>query len=148
MVFSSRSLDLRFLGGFPKALEEGDIRVAYLGGQPVHVMSLLVGFGAAPINVWSAGRRLVLNNGFHRTVALRSIGVERMPVVVQRATNPDIEFPEQMLGLSRSYLLQNPRPVLVKDFFDEALTVEVRLKPRMRTIKVAWGAEPGIVPVE
>jgi len=146
MTFTSPSLDLRFLGGFPKTMTEEDIRVAHFGGQPARVLSLLVGFGAAPINVWTDGRRVVLNNGFHRVVALKKRGVSRIPVVVQQATNPDIEFPGQVLGLSKQYLLNNPRPVLVKDFFDDQLTVELRLKPRMKTLKVAWGEEAGVVP--
>ena len=148
MTFTSPSLDLRFLGGFPKPLGEDDVRIAHLGGQPVQVVSLLVGFGAAPVNVWQAGTRLVLNNGFHRIMALRSEGVLRVPVVVQHAANPEIEFPDQILGLSRSYFLQHPRPVLVKDFFDEELTLELRLKPRMKTVKVTWGPEEGITPTE
>jgi len=148
MVFSSPSPDLRFLGGFPKPLEEGDVAVAHLGGQPVQVVALFIGFGAAPINVWAAGRRLVLNNGFHRIVALRSLGVDRVPVVVQTAANPEIEFPEQIMGLSRSYLLQHARPVLVRDFFDEALIVELRLKPRRKTVKLTWVPEAGLVPIE
>jgi hypothetical protein len=148
VVFSSPSTDLRFLGGFPKPLDDRDMAVAHFGGQPVQVVALLIGFGSAPINVWAAGRRLVLHNGFHRIVALRSLGVERVPVVVQTATNPDIEFPEQIFGLSRSYLLQHPRPVLVRDFFDDALTVELRLKPRLRTLKLTWSPELGVVPVD
>lgn len=148
MTFTSPSLDLRFLGGFPKPLGEDDVRIAHFGGQPVQVVSLLVGFGAAPINVWQAGTRLVLNNGFHRIIALKSEGVSRVPVVIQHAANPDIEFPDQLLGLSRSYLLRHPRPVLVKDFFDDQLTLELRLKPRMKTVKVTWGPEEGVVPTE
>jgi hypothetical protein len=148
ITFTSPSLDLRFLGGFPKAITEDDIRADYFGGQPARVVTLLVGLGAAPINVWSAAGRLILNNGFHRTFALRSAGITEMPVVVQHAANPDIEFPDQILGLSRAYLLHNPRPVVVKDFFDEALTVELRLKRRVKTVRVAWGNEDGIVPTE
>jgi hypothetical protein len=71
-----------------------------------------------------------------------------MPVVVQHAANPDIEFPDTMLGLSRAYLLQNPRPVLVKDFFDDDLTVELRLKPRVKTLRIGWANEDSIVPTE
>jgi len=145
MTFSSRSLDLRFLGGFPKPISEDDIRVAHMGGQPAQVISLLVGFGAAPINAWQVGKRLVLANGFHRIVALRSAGISNAPMVVRQVTNPDIEFPENYLGLSRSYLL-GPRPVLVGDFFDEDLTIEVRLKPRRKVVKVAWGPEDSVVP--
>jgi len=147
ITFTSPSLDLRFIGGVPKAISEDDIRADYFGGQPARVITLLVGFGAAPINVWAAAGRLILNNGFHRTFALRNSGITHMPVVVQHAANPDIEFPDQILGLSRAYLLQNPRPVLVKDFFDDALTVELRFKPRVKTVKVAWGSEDSIVPI-
>jgi len=146
MTFSSRSLDLRFLGGFPKPIGEDDIRVAHFGGQPVEVVTLLIGFGAAPINGWMVGRRLVLANGFHRIVALRSRGITRVPVVVRHVTNAEIEFPEQYLGLSRTYLLQHQRPVLVKDFFDETLTLELKLKPRRKILKVAWGPEEGVAP--
>jgi hypothetical protein len=146
MTYSSRSLDLRFLGGSPKPIGEDDIAVAHMGGQPVEVVSLLVGFGAAPINTFQVGSRLVLNNGFHRVVALRMAGITKIPVVVQHVANPEIEFPEQILGLSRAYLLQHPRPVLIRDFFDNALTVELRLKQRRKIVKVTWGVEDSVVP--
>ncbi len=146
MTYSSRSIDLRFLGGSPKPINEEDIAVAYAGGQPVEVVTLLVGFGAAPINTFQVGTRLVLNNGFHRVVALRMAGITRIPVVVQHAANPEIEFPEQILGLSRAYLLNHSRPVLLSDFFDDALTVELRLKPRRKMVKVTWGVEDSVIP--
>lgn len=146
ITYSSRSLDLRFLGGSPKPINQDDINVAYGGGQPVDVVTLLVGFGAAPINVFMAENRLVLNNGFHRVMALRMAGITHIPVVVQRIANPAVEFPEQIMGLSRAYLLNHPRPVLVKDFFDDTLIVELHLKPRRKTVKVTWGVEDGVVP--
>jgi hypothetical protein len=148
MTFTSPSLDLRFLGGFPKPLTEADIQVAHFGGQPSRVIALLVGFGAAPINVRSAGTRIVLNNGFHRVVALRMEGIQRIPVVVQHAANPAFEFPDHVLGLSQAYLLTDPRPVLVKDFFDTHLVTELNLKPRVKSLRVAWGPEDSIVPTE
>ena len=104
------------------------------------------GYGAAPINAWLVGQRLVLGNGFHRVVALRSEGIPKIPMVVQRVSNADIEFPDQVLGLSRAYLLGHSRPVLVKDFFDPALAVELKLKPRRKTLKVMWAEEPGVIP--
>src|ERR1700674_3716066 len=134
MTFSSRSLDLRFLGGFPKPISEDEIKVAYGGGQPAEVVTLLIGYGAAPINAWLVGRRLVLGNGFHRIVAMRLEGILQVPILVKRVSNADIEFPDQVLGLSRAYLLGSPRPVLVKDFFDNVLTVELKLKPRRKVL--------------
>jgi hypothetical protein len=146
MTFSSRSLDLRFLGGIPKQISEDDIKLAYMGGQPTEAITILVGFGAAPINAYQSGRRLVLWNGFHRIVALRSAGISKVPIVVQHVANLDIEFPDNYFGLSRAYLLQNQRPVLVGDFFDNDLIVEVGLKPRKKTLKVMWGEEASVVP--
>lgn len=146
MTFSSPSLDLRFLGGFPKELSEADIRVAHIGGRPVAVVALLIGFGAAPINAWLVGSRLVLANGFHRIFALHREGITKAPIVVRRVANPEIEFPEQYLGLSRSYLLEYRRPVLIRDFFDERLTLEIKLKPRRKVLRVTWGPEDSIVP--
>jgi hypothetical protein len=146
ITFSSRSLDLRFLGGFPKTLTTDDIKVAHLGGQPAEAIVLLVGYGAGPINAWRAGARVVLNNGFHRIVALRLAGIKSIPMVLQEVANADIEFPEHILGLSKGYLLQQPRPVLIEDFFDEALVTDVRLKPRRKVVKVGWGVEDSVVP--
>lgn len=146
MTFTSPSLDLRFLGGFPKRITEDDIKVAYQGGQPVAAVTLLVGFGAAPINAWLVGRRMILANGFHRLVALRSEGITHAPIVVRHVTNPEVEFPEPNFGLPRSYFLQNQRPVLVKDFFDPALTLEVRLRPRRKVLRITWVPEESIVP--
>ncbi len=146
MTFSSRSMDLRFLGGFPKPITEDDIKVARMGGQPAQVVSLLVGYGAAPINAYQAGARLVLSNGFHRIIAMRSAGITKAPIVLKQIANPEIEFPDAFLGLPRSYLLTNPRPVLVGDFFDKELTTEIRLKPRRKALRVSWGPEDSIIP--
>jgi len=146
ITFTSRSLDLRFLGGFPKELNESDIAVAHFGGQPVTGIILLVGFGAAPINGWRVGSRVILANGFHRVVALRGMGVTEIPMVLRLVTNPEIEFPQQYLGLPRTYLLQYPRPVIIRDFFDSDLTVELALRPRRKVLTVAWEPGDSVVP--
>ena len=68
------------------------------------------------MNVLQAGNRVVLNNGFHRTYALRSMGVTEIPVVIRQIRNVQLEFPAAVVGLPRDYLLKAPRPVVVKDF--------------------------------
>jgi hypothetical protein len=146
ITFSSRSLDLRFLGGFPKQIGEDDVKVAHMGGQPAEVITLLIGFGAAPIHAYQVGKRIVLANGFHRVVAMRTEGISKAPIVLRQVANSEIEFPDHFLNLSRNYLLQQPRPVLVKDFFDPDLTVELRLKARKKTLKIMWGEEASVVP--
>jgi hypothetical protein len=146
MTFSSRSLDLRFLGGYPNSITKDDISVAHAGGKPAEATVLLVGFGADPINAFHVNNRVVLNNGFHRVFALRSKGVTKIPIVLQEVVNADIEFPDSLIGLSRVYLLQSARPVIIKDFFDDELVTEVRLKPRRKVVKVSWGVEDSVVP--
>lgn len=147
LIVTSKSLDLRFLGGFRKPLREDDIAVAHTGGQPVEAISLLIGFGSSTINVYHVGNRYILNNGFHRIFALRTAGLTHVPAVVQHVAQPQIEFPDHIQGLSRGYLIAENRPVLVKDFFDDTLTIELRISPRRKAVKVAWGAEDSVIPV-
>lgn len=146
-VFSAASSDFRFLGGYPKPLTDDDRKACLGGGSPVAALVLLVGYGAAQVNVYSVGKRIILNNGFHRVYALRDIGMRYVPAVVQNITNPELEFPPAILGLPKEYLLNSSRPALVKDFFDEKLVRKLKIKARMRTVKIAWGAEQTDAPL-
>jgi hypothetical protein len=133
-VFSSPSTDLRFLGAFMKKLTDDDLKYATMGGIPAIAIISFIGYGASPVNVLTDGSRIVLSNGFHRVYALRHRGVRQIPVLVQVARNVQLEFPPLVAGLPREYVLGHPRPVMMKDFFDEALVTEVRVKQRLRSI--------------
>jgi len=136
-IFSSPSPDFRYLGGHLKEnLTPDDIQLTQVSGFPVKAITLFVGYGGSPINVYHANGRLVLNNGFHRVYALRRRGITRIPVVIQQVANPAIEFPQQLLGLSSAYLLNDPRPILVKDFFTVGLTKEFNRKKMITTVQV------------
>lgn len=139
--FSSPSVDFRFLGGFPKTLTDDDLKYCLLGGLPVGAMILFYGYGTGSINVLHANNRFILNNGFHRVYALRKQGITKIPVVVQHIGNPDLEMMPQILGLTKEYLLNHPRPVLVKDFFKDELTTILRLKNTVRSVRISWGFE-------
>jgi hypothetical protein len=133
-VFSSRNLDVRFLGAFLKNLTSDDLRFAELGGIPAAAVIAFIGYGGAPVNVLKYQDRAVLNNGFHRVYALRALGVEKIPVVVQHARNPQLEFPQQVGGLPREYLLGSPRPVLMKDFFLDDFCISLKAKDRIKVV--------------
>jgi len=140
--FSSPSVDFRFLGGYLKnKITEDDLKYTPVGGLPVAVISLFVGYGGGSINVLNANNRLVLNNGFHRVYALRKKGITKIPVVIQNIGNPDLEFPPIILGLTQEYLLKNPRPVLVKDFFVDELTTIFHKRNSVRSVRVQWGLD-------
>lgn len=135
-VFSSPNLDLRFLGAFLKKLAPEDLDFAVMGGLPAAAIIAFIGYGGAPINVLRVQNRLVLNNGFHRVYALRSAGVKKIPVVIQNVSNWQLEFPPQVAGLPREYLLGAPRPALMKDFFESEFCVPLKAKQRMKVVTV------------
>jgi hypothetical protein len=66
------------------------------------------------------GNRLVLNNGFRRLFALRSIGVKDIRLWFRRAVILNSSFQPQVAGLQREYLLGFIWPLVMKDSFEEA----------------------------
>lgn len=145
-VFSSPNSDIRFLGAFVKDLADDDLRYAVMGGLPAAAIIAFVGYGGASINAIEANGRIILNNGFHRVFALRSIGVERIPMVLQVVRNAQLEMPPHVAGLPRDYLLGHPRPVLLKDFFEPGFVVTLKVKDRMRMVTVAVALNQHDVP--
>ena len=98
------------------------------------------------LNVFRWGNRVVLNNGFHRVYTLRRIGVTEVPVIVQHVGNPQLEFPPQVAGLPKEYLLGAPRPVVMKDFFENGFTITLRVRERLKLVTVAIGGSQHEVP--
>ena len=66
-----------------------------------------------------------------------------IPVVIQRVGNPQLEFPPQVAGLPKEYLLGSPRPVVMEDFFENgsAITLKVRDRLKMVTLGIALHVE-------
>lgn len=108
---------------------------------------LFVGLGASAMNALAAGKRIVLNNGFHRAYALRSLGITHIPLVVQKIANPQLEFPAVVANLPKEYLLGSQRPALMKDFFDPSLTRRLRVKARNKVVQVQWNASQFALPI-
>lgn len=146
-AFSSPSIDFRFLGGYQKKLTPEDTKVCLGGGLPVAAVILFFGYGGSACNVYSVGKRLILNNGFHRLYALLSSGIKYAPVVMQVVSNPDLEFPQQVAGLPKDYLIENQRPVIMKDFVDQQLITTIHKKPTMRNVQIVWQEQSTNVPV-
>lgn len=139
-VFSSPMTDLRFLDSGVRDVRLEDLDVAESGGLPLRAVLAFVGYGCSSINVFRAGQRCILNNGFHRVYALRSLGVAEIPVVVQHLHNLPLESPDDIAGLPSGYLLHAPRPVLMKDFFVPGFTLKLRVRERIRVVKVTVSA--------
>jgi hypothetical protein len=145
--FSSPNPDFRFLGGFARPVTIEDIQVCWAGGQPVSAVVLLLGYGAPSMNVFQVGKRLILNNGFHRAYAMRAVGISEAYVVVQHIGDPELELPPALVGLPREYLLKNSRPALMSDFFNSALVEEFKTTEGVRSVQLGWNANQTFVPV-
>ncbi|HYB60868.1 MAG TPA: hypothetical protein VEH50_05255 [Methylomirabilota bacterium] len=145
--FSSPNTDFRFLGGFVRPLTKEDIQACWSGGEPAAAVVLLVGYGTPSMNAFQVEQRIVLGNGFHRAYALLSSGIGEAYLVVRQVTDPGLEFPAQLVGLPRDYLLGNPRPAVVGDFLNPSLVQEFECTVGVRSIQVGWNANQAQVPI-
>ena len=144
---SSHNPSLRFLGVYENLYQPDNILAHHPGGQPVHNIVLLLGYGISTINVYRVGRRLILANGFHRLYALRSLGVTHAPVVVQQVLHPQMEMPAVTSEPPRDHLVNTPRPAMMTDFFDDRLVCEIIQRKFIKTIQVGWGTSDALVPL-
>jgi hypothetical protein len=145
-TFSSSNRKLRFLGVHERPYGAGGLEGLRPGGQPVHAVILLVGYGTETVNLYRVGKRLILNNGFHRLYALRARGITYAPAAIQQVTYPDIELPAVIQDLPRDYLIKTPRPGLMQDFFDRQLVCEVRQRSFLKVVQIGWGTNESKVP--
>ena len=145
-VFVSPSNDLRFLGVMP--LEGKYIRGYPHPGNLVGVVGLAVGFGSNFLNAICAEGRLILNNGSHRAYALREMGITRVPCIVQH-----VSCREELNVLActavtdaPNFFLKQPRPMMLKDYFDPRLRKILPVHKRTRQVTLKFEIDDGFVP--
>jgi hypothetical protein len=80
--------------------------------------------------------------------ALRSLGVTHIPMVLMVANNPAMHLPPVFPGgIPRDYVVNTARPSLFLDFFREDMTVELRVKKRLKGVTVQVGCGDHEIPV-
>jgi hypothetical protein len=145
-VFMSRSNDLRFLGALK--LRAKDIKKHNSHGNLSAVIGLAVGFGSNFMNAIKIENRLILNNGSHRAYALRKMGITHVPCIIQHVSSRedlDITASSQVLN-HRKYYLKDPRPPMLKDYFNPKLHTVVPVQRRIRQITVKFQIDESYVP--
>ncbi len=140
-AFVSDSNDLRFLEA---VLLRPDQVVGYQANGPIAgVIALVVGYGSNYLNVLSVNGRLILNNGNHRACALRALGLKHAPCVIQKITRED-ELDTLAPGAvrrNRDFYLKNPRPPVIKDYFNPQLSRVVSVGLTTRHVRVSYSIE-------
>jgi len=122
----------------------------HAGGRPVAILGLAVGYGSNFLNVIHVENRLVLGNGSHRAYALRDLGVNQIPCLIQRVTRRD-ELDLVASGdfaSSPDRYLKSPRPPMLRDYFDPALRKIVPVYRKNRVVRVQFGIEQTDIPAQ
>jgi hypothetical protein len=143
-----------FASNHPGALLAGAIERPYeptdgmqlIGGRLAHAVTLLIGFPADTANAYRVGKRIILNNGFHRVFALRQAGVMRAPLAILDISFPELEMPPTVAEFPSRYLVEAVRPAMIKDFFDPAMVCEVNVRARTKILEIAWSCRTSYAP--
>jgi hypothetical protein len=144
-IFHSPSNDFRFLDA--TLLSPNQISGHKTNGPPSAYLAIVVGFGSNYMNAVNADGRLVLNNGSHRAYALRSLGVTHAPCVIQHVSRrEELELIVPALHDKPDQYLVEPRPSLLKDYFDPLLRSVHHMVRRNRQVKLSFGVEQVDVP--
>ncbi|MBS0254167.1 MAG: hypothetical protein JSS36_02880 [Proteobacteria bacterium] len=117
-------------------------------GPLAGMIGLPFGFGANMMSVISSERRLVLHNGYHRAYALRALGHRHVPCVVQHVTRRDELnlVADTKVAYNPGYYFRGPRPPLLKDFFDPAVTTRMSLRPTQTVVDLKISISSHYVP--
>jgi len=144
-VFMSPSNDLRFLEAV--SLDPTQVQGPTPPGVACGVIGLVVGYTPNLFSAICAEGRLVLANGSHRAFALREAGVTHAPCLVHRVSRSE-ELPmlSDEVANNQDRYLKDPRPPVLKDYFDPQLRKVVSVPQRLRQVKVAFGVETIDVP--
>lgn len=144
--FACESNDLRPLP--PRVIEASAVDIL-VGGAAGYIVSAPVGFSANMLSAFHAEGRLVLGNGSHRAYALREAGITHVPCLIQLVSRRDelsaIAAGSDFAQNPDAYLT-DPRPPLLRDYFDDALRVVAPVARKQRQVRIQISVEQVDVP--
>lgn len=132
-LFSSASTDLRERS--PELIRGAQLAALDSHGPVAAVLGLPVGFGSNFMSAVRSGRRVALQNGYHRAYALRRVGITHAPCIVEEVTRKD-ELKvggDDEVNADPEFYFAAPRPPLLKDFFDPRFAQLLSVK-RIETV--------------
>jgi hypothetical protein len=132
-TFVSDAHDMRFLDA--QVIEPVSVQQAPVMGHPQAVVALSVGFSANLLNTVRYNGRIALNNGHHRALALRAMGLTHAPCLIQPcASMEDVQqAASREITNNADLYFDSPRPPLLRDF-DNPLLAHSFDAPRMRRV--------------
>ena len=142
----SPSNDLRFLGTMD--LKSSNVTDYSPPGDLVSVLGLAVGFGSNFLNATCVGKRLILNNGSHRAYTLRKMGITHVPCIIEHVeSRHELELVATSdIVDQRDFFLRNPRPPMLRDYFNPLLYKIMPVHRRLRQVTLRFEVEETFVP--
>lgn len=144
-AFRCQSTDFRYLES--KLLRPEQLVGCEPAGPLAGVVALMVGFGPNFLSAIATGKRLLLNNGYHRACALRAAGLTHAPCIVQTAGSVDeLELVAKTeITDDPQFYFESARPPLLKDFFNPRIRKLVPVRRRTRVIEVNFDIDDFMV---
>lgn len=135
-AFRCESTDFRFHE--PVLLRPDQVSGYEAFGAVAGIVGLVAGFGSNFLSAIQVGKRLLLNNGYHRACALHSLGITHAPCVVQTATRADeVSIAvKSIVAEDPEFYFESARPPLLKDFFNPKIRKVLQTRRRVRQIEV------------
>lgn len=118
-------------------------------GSVAAVVGMVIGYTLNHLSVVAAEGRFILANGSHRAYALRDLGVTHVLCVVRHLSRREelpMFFGDGDVTRSADAFLKDPRPPLLRDYFDERLRTVIRMPVRNRQVRVQFAKEEIDVP--
>jgi len=137
-TFSSDCTDLHFQKAV--LLKPEQINGLESFGPVGGVLGLMVGFGSNQMNVIRSDTRMLLNNGYHRALALRALGITHAPCIVQTVTRrAELALAAAQRVIDDPYFyFKSARPPLLKDFFDPRVSKILPVHRMKKVIEVSF----------
>jgi hypothetical protein len=134
---SSESADFRFLEA--AVFQANQISDYEPQGRIGAVIGAVVGFGSNFLNVIrDENKRILLNNGYHRAVALRELGITHAPCIIQEVSRRDELAVAAGSTVNRTpfFYFGKKRPPLLKDFFDPRIRKILPVRRIRRVVEI------------
>jgi hypothetical protein len=134
---SSDSADFRFHEVASFRTEQISNYRAY--GRIGAVIAAVVGFGSNFLNVIrDENKRIMLNNGYHRAVALRELGITHAPCIIETVTRRDELAIAAGSTVNRTpfFYFGSKRPPVLKDFFDPRIRKVLPVRKIKRVVEI------------
>lgn len=135
-LFASPSTDFR--SHAPQLLRGDILDQLDQSGPTAALFGVQVGFGCNVMSCVRSGKRVLLQNGYHRAFALRSAGFTHGWFVVEQVTRKDelrLTGAEEAIDNPEFYFAAK-RPPILRDFFDERLAKPLIVRPMESQVEV------------